>query len=53
MSTHAHRFRGLETRPAVHVPGSMSARLAAFGGAIFFGLVLREIDRLTDGGERR
>lgn len=40
MSTHAHRVRGLETRPAVHVPGALSARLAALGGAVFFALFL-------------
>jgi hypothetical protein len=40
MSTHAHRVRGLERRPAVHVPGSASVRLAALGGAVFFALSL-------------
>ena len=40
MSTHAHRVRGFEHRPVVHVPGSMSVRLAALGGAVFFALFL-------------
>lgn len=40
MSTHAHRVRGLEHRPVVHVPGSLSVRLAALGGAVFFALFL-------------
>lgn len=40
MSTHAHSFRGVESRPAVHIPGSMSVRLAALGGAVFFALFL-------------
>lgn len=40
MSTHAHRVRGVESRPAVHIPGFMSARLAALGGAVFFALFL-------------
>jgi hypothetical protein len=40
MSTHAHRVHGLERRPAVHVPGSTSVRLAALGGAVFFALFL-------------
>ena len=40
MSTHAHRIRGVEARPHVHVPGAMSVRLAGLGGAVFFGLFL-------------
>lgn len=40
MSTHAHRVHGLERRPVVHVPGSLSVRLAALGGAIFFALFI-------------
>ena len=40
MSTHAHRVRGLERRPVVHVPGSVSVRLTAVGGAVFFALFL-------------
>jgi hypothetical protein len=40
MSTHAHRVHGLERRPAIHVPGSVSVRLAALGGAISFALIL-------------
>jgi len=40
MSTHAHRVRGVERRPAVHIPGSGSVRLAAVGGAVFFALVM-------------
>jgi MFS family permease len=40
MSTHAHRVRGLERRPPVHVPGSVSVRLAAVAGAVFFALFL-------------
>lgn len=40
MSTHAHRVHGLERRPVVHVPGALSARLAALGGAVFFALFL-------------
>lgn len=40
MSTHAHRVHGLERRPVVHVPGSMSVRLAALGGAVFFALFI-------------
>jgi hypothetical protein len=40
MSTHAHRVRGLERRSAVHVPGSVSVRLTALGGAVFFALFL-------------
>src|SRR5262249_6405924 len=40
MSTHAHSFRGVESRPAVHIPGSMSVRLAAPGGASFCALFL-------------
>ena len=38
MSTHAHRVRGLERLPVVHVPGLVSVRLAALGGAVFFAL---------------
>lgn len=38
MSTHAHRVHGLERRPVVHVPGSVSVRLSALGGAAFFAL---------------
>ena len=38
MSTHAHRIHGLRSRPVVHVPGSVSVRLAALGGAVFFAL---------------
>lgn len=38
MSTHTHRVHGLERRPAVHVPGTLSARLTALGGAVFFAL---------------
>ncbi len=40
MSTHAHRVHGLERRPAVHVLGSLSVRLAALGGAVFFALFI-------------
>lgn len=40
MSTHAHRVSGLERGPVVHIPGSVSVRLAALGGAAFFALVL-------------
>ena len=40
MSTHAHRVHGLERRPVVHVPGSLSVRLAAVGGAVFFALFI-------------
>lgn len=40
MSTHAHRVHGFERRPAIHVPGSVSVRVAALGGAAFFGLFL-------------
>jgi hypothetical protein len=40
MSTHAHSVGGLERRPAVHVPGSVSVRLSALGGAVFFALIL-------------
>ena len=40
MSTHAHRVRGFEQRPAIHVPGWMSVRVAALGGAVFFALFL-------------
>ena len=40
MSTHAHSVRGLERRPTVHVPGSVSVRLAALGGAVFFALFM-------------
>jgi len=48
MSTHAHTFRGVESKPTVHVPGSMSVRLAALGGAVFFALFLI-FARLTSG----
>ena len=40
MSTHAHRIHALGSRPAVHIPGSVSVRLAALGGAVFFALFL-------------
>ena len=40
MSTHAHRVHGVERSPAIHVPGSVSVRLAAVGGAVFFALFL-------------
>src|SRR5581483_1804274 len=40
MITHAHRVHGLERRPAVHIPGSVSVRLAALGGAVFFALFI-------------
>ena len=40
MSTHAHGIHGLERRPGTHVPGSVSVRLAALGGAAFFALFL-------------
>ena len=51
MSTHAHRVRGLERRPAVHIPGSMSVRLAALGGAVSFALILA-FGNLTTGSPR-
>lgn len=56
MSTHAHRVRGLERRPAVHAPGSVSVRVAALGGAAFFALFLafasltRGTPSVTDSG---
>ena len=40
MSTHTHRVHGLEPGPLTHVPGALSVRLAALGGAVFFGLFL-------------
>ena len=40
MSTHTHTARGLERRPAVHIPGSTSVRISALGGAISFALIL-------------
>jgi hypothetical protein len=40
MSTHVHGAHGLERRPVVHVPGSLSIQLAAIGGVIFFALVV-------------
>lgn len=40
MSTYTHNVRGLARRPAVHVPGLVSVRLAALGGAAFFALFL-------------
>jgi hypothetical protein len=40
MSTQAHNVRGFEARPAVHIPGSLSTRFSALGGAVFFGLFL-------------
>jgi hypothetical protein len=40
MSTHAQTVRGLDHRPAVHIPGSASIRLAALGGAVFFALFM-------------
>jgi len=57
MSTHAHRVRGLERRPAIHIPGSMSVRLAAVGGAVFFalflafGILTRGTPSITDSGQ--
>jgi len=56
MSTHAHRVRGLERRPAAHVPGTLSVRLAALGGAVFFalflafGILTRGTPSITDSG---
>jgi hypothetical protein len=38
MSTQADSVRGFERRPAVHIPGSVSVRLTALGGAVFFAL---------------
>ena len=40
MSTHTHTAGGLARRPAVHIPGSASVRLAALGGAVSFALIL-------------
>lgn len=57
MSTHAHGAHAVERRPAVHVPGSMSVRLAALGGALFFALFLgfasltRGTPSVTDSGQ--
>lgn len=48
MSTQAHGVRGFERRPTVHVPGSLSVRLAALGGAVFFALILA-FSSLTSG----
>jgi hypothetical protein len=48
MSTHAHRVHGFDSRRAVHIPGLLSARVAALGGAIFFGLILA-VGSLTSG----
>lgn len=38
MSTYTHNVRGLARRPEIHVPGLLSVRLAAVGGAAFFAL---------------
>lgn len=57
MSTHAHRVHGVERRPAIHVPGSVSVRLTALGGAAFFALFLafagltRGTPSVTDSGQ--
>ena len=57
MSTHAQRVHGVERRPAIHVPGSVSVRVAALGGAAFFGLFLafgsltRGTPSVTDSGQ--
>ena len=57
MSTHTHRLGGLERRPAVHIPGSLSVRLAASGGAVFFalflafGILTRGTPSITDSGQ--
>jgi hypothetical protein len=51
MSTHTHTVHGLERRPAVHIPGSVSVRLPALGGAISFALILA-FANLTSGSPR-
>jgi hypothetical protein len=40
MSVHAQRVHGLQSKHGVHVPGAVSVRLAALGGAVYFALIL-------------
>ena len=48
MSSYAHDVRSLARRPAAHVPGTLSVRLAAIGGVVFFALFL-VFAQLTNG----
>ena len=40
MSTHTHKLHGLGRSSAARAPGAMSVRVAALGGAVYFGLIL-------------
>ncbi len=40
MSMHTHRLHALGRSPATRAPGAMSVRVAALGGAVYFGLIL-------------
>ena len=40
MSTHARKLHELGRSSATRAPGTMSVRLAALGGAVYFGLIL-------------
>ena len=40
MSTHTHRLHGFGASPATRAPGARPVRLAALGGAVYFGLII-------------
>lgn len=56
MSTHVQEVHGLGRKHVVHVPGSVSVRLAALGGTVFFalfvafGILTRGMPSVTDSG---